>query len=322
MSLVLSSALLASGLFSLAEGYTQVNIPSPFMYKNIDPIVFPDEYGKSHLHSFYGSDAVTIHTKKSEKLREGCTAAENINDLSSYWTPTLLYQNGGDSWEPVPVMRFSAYYGLGDNGPEIPFPENFKMVTGDAQAQTVDAMPSEIGSEWFCEGDEAGLLGANGFPTTTCSTHLQQILYFPQCVDTETLEYAYKDGEPGSYHSCPEGMQAVPQLRFSIRYDLRDVLPSGWSGEAPLQLACGNAYCSHGDFINGWTVEGGEALVQASSDKHEFQDLVGQGETMGCEPADADPEHGKSTYAESAALIAKREVSEWGWTSRSRTARL
>lgn len=314
-----SIALLASGLASLAHAYTQVNIPSPFMYKNIDPIVFPNKYGKSHLHTFYGSDAVTIYTKKSHKLREGCTAAENIHDLSVYWTPTLLYQNGGD-WEPVPVMRFSAYYGLGDNGADIPFPENLQLVAGDAKATTAAEMPAAAASEWFCEGDEGSPLGANGFPTSTCSTHLQQLLYFPQCVNPDTLEYAYKDGEPGSYHACPAGMQAVPQLRFSIRYDLRDVLPAGWSGEAPLRLACGNAYCSHGDFINGWTAEGGEALVQASSDKHEFQDLIGQGETMGCEPADADPSHGKSTYAESAALIAKRDVPGWGWSSRSRMA--
>lgn len=311
--------LLASGFASLAHAYTQVNIPSPFMYKNIDPIVFPNKYGKSHLHSFFGSDAVTIFSKKSEKLREGCTNAENINDLSVYWTPTLLYKSGND-WEPVPVMRFSAYYGLGDNGPEIPFPENFQMVAGDANAATASEMPAEIASEWFCEGDEEGALGENGFPTSTCSTHLQQLLYFPQCVNTDTLEYAYKDGEPGSYHECPSGMQAVPQLRFSIRYDLRDVLPDGWSGEAPLQLACGNAYCSHGDFMNGWTPEGGKALVEASSDKHDFQDLIGQGETMGCEPTDADPNHGKSTYAASAALIAKRDVPSWGWSSRPRTA--
>lgn len=315
--------LLASGLASLASAYTQVNIGSPFMYKNIDPIVFPNKYGKSHLHSFFGSDAVTIGTKKSSTLREGCTNAENINDLSVYWVPTLLYQNGGD-WEPVPVMRFSAYYGLGDNGPDIPFPENFKMVAGDTKATSKETMPAAASIEWFCEGDEASALGENGFPTSTCSTHLQTLLYFPQCVNTETLEYAYKDGEAGSYRECPSGMQAVPQLRFSIRYELRKVLPNGWSGEAPLRLACGNAWCSHGDFFNGWTPEGGKALVLASSDKRKFQDLIGQGETMNCKQADADPKHGKSTYAESAAILAKsaakRDSISWGWSSRDRMA--
>ena len=58
----------------------------------------------------------------------------------------------------------------------------------------------------------------------------------------------------------------MPQLRFSIRYDLRSVLPKGWSGTAPIQLASGNAYSSHGDFINGWTEEGGKGLVEATAE--------------------------------------------------------
>ena len=41
-STMLRAALLTSGLaVQTAYAYTQVNVPSPFMYKNIDPIVFP-----------------------------------------------------------------------------------------------------------------------------------------------------------------------------------------------------------------------------------------------------------------------------------------
>lgn len=82
-----SSAARAAVVVGLAarvtNAYTQVNIASPFMQKNIDPIVFPGEY-KSHMHSFFGSDAVTINTSTSAVLQEGCTNAENPNDLSVY----------------------------------------------------------------------------------------------------------------------------------------------------------------------------------------------------------------------------------------------
>lgn len=157
------------------------------MNKNIDPIVFPGSY-TSHLHSFYRSDAVTASTSSSDELRSGCTNAENPNDLSTYWTPVVLYQSGDGSWQPAPVMRFSAYYGLGDTPAEVPFPENLMMVAGNATATTPEEMPAEANSEWFCEGDEYSGLDENGFPTQTCSTHLQQLLYFPNCVNTETLE--------------------------------------------------------------------------------------------------------------------------------------
>lgn len=246
---LLATALLTSGLVvDFASAYTVISASGPFMFKNIDPIVYPGSYTKSHLHSFYGSDAVTANTNSSAELEKGCTNMKNPNDLSVYWTPTLLYQKGS-SWEPVPLSRFSAYYSLGDNKADGPIPQNVKMVAGNTNAKTAAEQFPEANSEWFCEGGGGGDLDANGFPSSTCGTHLQQLLYFPNCVNEATLETAYKRGRPGAYYECPTGMRSMPQLRFSIRYDLRTALPQGWSGTAPIQLACGNAYCSHGDFI-------------------------------------------------------------------------
>jgi hypothetical protein len=188
-STTLRAALLTSGLaVQSAYAYTQVNVPSPFMYKNIDPIVFPGEHAKSHLHSFFGSDAVTVSLPTSDELRAGCTNAENPNDLSVYWVPTLLYKSGTGSLEPVPVGRFSAYYGLGDSPAEIPIPENLAMLAGDAKATTPDEMPAEAHATWACEGDDASPLDKNGFPSKGCSAILQQLLYFPNCETSSSIK--------------------------------------------------------------------------------------------------------------------------------------
>lgn len=77
------AALIGALAVQLAEAYTQVNAPL-LMYKNIDPILFPGSYTESHLHSFFGSDAVTASTSTSAELQQGCTGAENPNDLSVY----------------------------------------------------------------------------------------------------------------------------------------------------------------------------------------------------------------------------------------------
>ncbi|OBR12811.1 Secreted protein [Colletotrichum higginsianum IMI 349063] len=320
----MSYFLIASGLLAgVAQAYTQVNVASAFMTKNIDPIVFPGQYDKSHLHSFFGSDAVTVNTKTSAELQKGCTNAENPNDLSVYWIPTPLYTtDGGKTYEPMPVSRFSAYYNLGETPAEVAIPQDVQMVAGDANAQTKSAMPAEAQAEWFCENGGGESLDANGFPSSTCGTHLQQLLYFPQCVNTETLETAYKDRRGGS---CPSGMKSMPQLRFSIRYDLRKVLPKGWSGTAPFKLACGPAWCSHGDFINGWTKEAAENMVATTKEKQKFSAVNGglgdykSGPT--CKSADADPSHGTGDYAESVAAMSKRDVESWGWSTKSRFVR-
>ena len=65
-----------------ASAYTIV-VLDQFMDKNIDPIVVPGQYS-SHMHTFFGSDAVTANTTTSEELQAGCSTAENPNDLSIY----------------------------------------------------------------------------------------------------------------------------------------------------------------------------------------------------------------------------------------------
>lgn len=320
-----SSVLFAAGLLvGAAQAYTQVNAASPFMLKNIDPIVFPGQHGKSHLHSFFGSDAVTVDTKTSAELQKGCTNAENPNDLSVYWIPTPLYTADGTNYEPIPVMRFSAYYNLGETPAEVAIPQNLKMVAGDAMAKTQADMPPGAKAEWTCES-QAVPIGANGFPTGTCDTHLQQLLYFPQCVNEQTLETGYKSRDHGTPNWCPEGMKSMPQLRFSIRYDLRKVLPNGWQGEAPFKLACGDAWCSHGDFINGWTEESAQNMIATTAEKQHFAAVTGAlgapDAGVQCQPKDADPANGTSDYNESVAAMSKRDVTAWGWKSKSRLAR-
>ncbi|CZR67003.1 related to short-chain dehydrogenase/reductase [Phialocephala subalpina] len=295
-----------------AAAYTIVEADL-FMHKNIDPVVMPGQY-KSHLHSFFGSDAVTTNTNSSAELQAGCTTAYNPNDFSSYWVPTLFYVDG-TTYTPVPFNRFSAYY-IGINSAEIAIPQNFKVVVGNSSATSQADVNDLAGIQWFCEGDAGETKDAAAFPTTTCSTHLQTLLLFHDCVNEETLESAYSGTQNwnSTYKAsnrCPEGMKRMPQLRFSIRYDLRTILPGGWSGTAPFELACGPSYCSHGDFINGWLPEAAENMLNATS-KTEFAEVTGPlgGDADGAvctNPTDADPDNGTDDYATSLAMMGKRK---------------
>ena len=77
-SMMKSAVLLAGTALALTDIEHK-----PFMRKNIDPIVFPGQY-VSHMHSFYGSDAVTKDLPTTEELQKGCPSGENPNDLSVY----------------------------------------------------------------------------------------------------------------------------------------------------------------------------------------------------------------------------------------------
>ncbi|KAI3536951.1 hypothetical protein CABS01_15143 [Colletotrichum abscissum] len=294
-----------------AAGAYTVTIVDKFMYKNIDPVVIPGQYA-SHMHTFFGSDAVTLNTTTSKELQAGCATAVNPNDYSSYWVPTLFYKNE-TATAPVPISRFSAYY-VAIEKAEVAIPQDYKAVVGNASAKSEADTEPLAGIQWFCEGGPSAGKDVNGFPSKTCNTHLQTILLFHDCVNQETLESTYSGTQHWTATSkpanrCPLDMKRMPQLRFSIRYDLRKALPDGWEGTAPLELACGPAYCTHGDFINGWLPEAAENMLLANS-KRDFAGVDGPagkysaGSVCGAQNAtDADPENGTSDYLTSKQIL-------------------
>ena len=319
------------------------------MTKNIDPIVFPGSYTKSHLHIFFGSDGITANTNSSASLRSGCTSLDNPNDLSTYctcpvfskpptcqgrttinWrhqsreacldsntqqkkpnaisvgTPTLLY-TGGPSPSPI-NPSFAAYYENIEDA-EIPIPENYRALAGNPDATDQSTTPSNAGISWFCENDPPENKDAAAFPSTTCTTHLQELVYFPDCVNPDTLNYTYSgtqnwtpDFQPGN--RCPADMKRFPRLRFSIRYDLRSIIPNGWNGAPPLMLSSGNSYSAHGDVFNGWEPKSLQNMMQATGT--DFMGITGpKGNPYGganCTATDRQPNLGTSNYEQSVRL--------------------
>jgi hypothetical protein len=219
------------------------------------------------------------------------------------------------------MIKFSnrpSSYNLGETEAEVAIPQNVQMVAGNSKATTQAGMDPKAMSSWACESENVSL-DANGFPSSTCATHIQQLIYFPQCVNPATLETSYKNKPQGV---CPAGMKSMPQLRFSVRWDARAVLPNGWSGTAPFKLSSGPAWSSHDDFINGWTTEAATNMVATTKDKREFSPVNGALGTFKsgptCTAKDADPTRGTSDYAQSVAEMGKRDLESWGWSSKSR----
>jgi len=227
-----------------------------------------------------------------------------------------LVEGNNQTYTPIKPMRFSAYYEQPESA-EIAIPQNYKDLAGNVSATSQVHIEDDAGISWFCEGESTDdSKDAAAFPTKTCSTHLQTLLLFHDCANPDTLESAYSANphynKAYGENWCPANMYRIPQLRFSIRYDLRKLLPDGWSGAPPLALACGSSYCTHGDFINGWLPEAAENMVQDAGSKREYFAVNGPlgdasaGSACGAENArDSDPTHGTSDYLESLQMMGK-----------------
>lgn len=229
--------------------------------------------------------------------------------------PTLYHVDSSNTYTEVVPQRFSTYYeNIADA--DIPLPADFSAIAGNALAQSRADLDDDKKAQvsWACEGDAAVPADKDraAFPEQTCSTHLQALVYFPDCVEEATLNSTYSSALYYTDNWCPEGWMRIPRLRFSIRYDLRKIVPEGWEGPAPLQLASGSSFSMHGDFINGWFDDAAESMLEVAREKREFGMVDGaHGEGKSgptCQAVDADPSGGTSDREESLAMMGMRRA--------------
>ena len=203
-----------------------------------DPIVHPGEPGASHLHQFFGAEAVDAHSTP-DALRGTATTCQQQLDTASYWAPALY-----DDGEVVDPLRLNAYYRPGpgvDPAEVVAFPAGLAMISGDPAA-TAPQASSTVG--WHC-GTSPDL--SSEPPTCPADATLGLRVTFPDCWDGERIDSADHRAHMARSRDggCPaEHPVAVPQLVMDIHYPV-------W-GEASLALASGTVHSAHADFLNAW----------------------------------------------------------------------
>jgi hypothetical protein len=204
-----------------------------------DPIVFPGKAGASHDHSFVGNRSTDAFSNYGS-LRSADTSCLRADDKAGYWVPTL-YQ-GATAIFPLGA---TIYYRRGTLAPVTTFPNNFRMIAGDATSTAPQGMRVTF---WSC-GALSGVPPSSTVPTCpdTRGSFLRLHVRFPSCWDGASLDsadhkshLAYAIGRRcPSTHPVP-----VPAITQIYRYPTR-----GGDGFA---LASGGQFSAHADFVNAW----------------------------------------------------------------------
>lgn len=223
-----------------------------------------------------------------------------------------MYYVNGDTYTEIYPATFKTYYEQIDHA-EIPFPNDFHAVAGNASAVSQADIDEKVTAiTWWCDGagpEDRNTRPRAAFPRSTCSAHMQAIVRFPDCVDPNKItDYTYAALHGGS---CPSNMKRMPSLRFSVRYDTRKAIPQGWKGVPPIKLACGeigDGYCFHGDFINGWFEDAALTMLKAKGQGFmRIDGAHGLGKvpfgSTGCKTQDRDPENGTDDYHKSLEMM-------------------
>ena len=214
-----------------------------------DPIVYPGKPGASHQHTFVGN-ATTDAFSTFGSLRSGETTCIRADDTAAYWVPAL-YQG---TTEMLPVAA-TVYYRRGTLAEVNTFPNNLRMIAGDAKATSPQGMRVTF---WSC-GAESGVDRSGDVPTCpdTRGSFLRLHIRFPECWDGRNLDSADHKSHMAyaTRVGCPSTHPVeVPQITQIYRYPTR--------GGEGFSLASGGVYSGHADFVNAWNPGALRKLVE------------------------------------------------------------
>jgi hypothetical protein len=213
-----------------------------------DPIVFPGKPGASHQHTFVGNRTTNAFSNFGS-LRSGGTTCMRQDDTAAYWVPAL-YQGT----TPVLPQAATIYYRRGTLATVSAFPNNLRMIAGDAKSTNAQDMRVTF---WSC-GVDSGVDRSSTVPTCPDQrgSFLRLHIRFPECWDGRQLDSADHKSHMAyaTRAGCPSTHPVeVPQITQIYRYATR--------GGEGFSLASGGVHSAHADFVNAWKPSALKKLV-------------------------------------------------------------
>ena len=205
-----------------------------------DPIVYPGQPGKSHLHQFFGNTAVDANSTYESLRTKGESTCNSPLNRSAYWMPAMMNGKG----QVVRPDYISIYYkrrpasdpkctpgNPGAIGQCVDLPRGLRFVFGyDMVSGT-----SPTGAAYFnCDGAGAVsghfaniIEAAKGCPA---GAKLGAIIMAPSCWDGKNLDSPnHRDhvayASDGGFGVCPASHpKAIPTFTMGVWYTVDDSL--------------------------------------------------------------------------------------------------
>ena len=228
-----------------------------------DPIVFPGQGGHSHLHLFFGNDAIDeFSTNVSIRTSGGSTCQGGTLNRSSYWVPAL-FDADGNVVHPKPANIYYKH-GAVDHRLIEAMPVGLRMISGNGKATE----PQSVGINQFnCLSKP--ITSSKDFssfiPSCAQGDTLMWSVIFPQCWDGVNLDSAdHKSHMAQPVHDpitkisiCPAS-HPVPLPRITFQFKFPVTVPegtTGWRISSDVDPLSPGGMTGHADWFNGWDDE-------------------------------------------------------------------
>jgi hypothetical protein len=216
-----------------------------------DPIVYPGQPGRSHLHTFFGNTGTNGNSTVASIANTGnSTCRGGTVNRSSYWVPSVIDTRTGT---PIKPKESHFYYKNGGPNPAViqPVPLGLRMIAGDAKNDKPSGMHYMDCNGTFDERE--------GFSIPNCpaGSDVWQAIDFPQCWDGVNLDSPDHKSHMAFpvRNACPASHPvALPAISFIIIYPVTaSDAPSRWRLSSDnYSTAQPGGYSFHADWFNGW----------------------------------------------------------------------
>jgi hypothetical protein len=224
-----------------------------------DPIMFPGQAGKSHLHMFFGNTGTNAYSTSASLQTSGTsTCAGGTLDRTGYWVPAII---NNVTHNPVPASFVNVYYKAGYSGVPAaitqPIPPGLVIMAGSA----ANTKPGVNPVSWTCLTADGGLWQVSIPTICPASAEVVEEIDFPYCWDGVNLDspdhmshLTYATDPIG----CPaDHPVALPNLAYEIHWPVTyDNESANWQLSSDnYDVSGGNAgYSGHGDYMDGWDI--------------------------------------------------------------------
>ena len=245
---------------------------TPSHMSNDDPIVYPNQQGAAHHHTFFGNASVNYKTNPSTLSSVGNgTCQGGTANRSAYWVPSMI-----DTATKTPIAPWHGvwYYKTGYTVPHKLItapPEGLRIIAGNSKS----AVTQDDGIVWFSctngNGDGIGVY-TDHIPACTKGKILGTHVRFPQCWDGKNLDspdhkshMAYASSNYPTANRCPTTHPVpIPELSLNIRYKVNTNDTSSWRLASDNYTASGQnaGNSSHADWIMGWDKTSMDSIIK------------------------------------------------------------
>ena len=227
---------------------------------NDDPIVYPNQPGAAHHHTFFGNTSTDAKSDVANLTIAGnSTCTGGSMNHSAYWIPSMI-----DTATNTPIKPDGAifYYKSWDvpNALVKQPPKGLRMIAGNGKSTSADTSSGRYSCITPSTGN--GTPWTKTIPNCAVGTFLQMQIGFPQCwdgVNLDSPDHKSHMAEASQAYTTPNKCPAshpigIPQVAESFNFNVVTANQTkNWRLSSDnYATSTPGGLSAHADWVNGW----------------------------------------------------------------------